>query len=91
MIVVSNDGFNETPRWRSVIVVPVSTSGTLAARGPTAIRLSEGSGGMKKASLALCHQVTTLDREKLVQRIGSLVAEQIARLEDGLRAALDIG
>ena len=91
MIVVSNDGFNETPRWRSVIVVPVSTSGTQAARGPTAVPLSKGAGGMKKASIALCHQVTTLDREKLVQRIGSLVAEQIARLDDGLRAALDIG
>jgi mRNA interferase MazF len=25
VIVVSNDGFNQTPAWRSVIVVPVST------------------------------------------------------------------
>ncbi len=45
---------------------------------------------MKKASVALCHQVTTLDRAKLVQKIGSLAAEQVLRLEDGLKAALDI-
>ena len=91
VIVVSNDGFNEIPSWRSVIVVPVSTSVTQAARGPTAILLPVGTGGMKRASIALCHQVTTLDRAKLVQKVGTMGEGEIARLEEGLKAALDIG
>jgi len=33
VIVVSHDGFNETPGWRSIVVVPVSTSPTQASVG----------------------------------------------------------
>ena len=35
VIVVSHDGFNQTTAWRSVIVVPISSSATQAHRGPT--------------------------------------------------------
>ena len=90
VVVVSNDGFNETPGWRSVIVVPLSTSEAQAARGPTAVALSRGAGGMKPGSVALCHQVTTLDRAKLTERIGTLQVEEIRFVEDGLKAALDL-
>jgi hypothetical protein len=38
--------------------------------------------------IALCHQVTTLDRAKLVGRLGELPAASLARVNDGLRAAL---
>ena len=90
MIVVSHDGFNEVPTWRSVIVVPVSTSETQARRGPTAVLLATGAGGLRAASVALCHQVTTLDRAKLSERLGMLPWEALAEIEGGLRAALDL-
>jgi mRNA-degrading endonuclease toxin of MazEF toxin-antitoxin module len=38
----------------------------------------------------LCHQVTTLDRAKLSEKIGSLSAELLRNIEDGLKAALDL-
>jgi mRNA interferase MazF len=90
VIVVSNDGFNLTPRWRSAIVVPVSTSPAQARRGPTAIALPAGAGGLPRASLALCHQVTTLDRAKLGERLGALSTAVLATVDGGLRAALDL-
>ncbi len=90
MIVVSHDGFNQVPTWRSVIVVPLSTSQAQARRGPTAVPLSAGTGGLKRASAALCHQVTTVDRGKLTERIGTLPAEVLARIGAGLRVALDV-
>jgi hypothetical protein len=62
--------FNQTPGWRSIIVVPLSTSVAQAGRGPSAVSLSQGAAGLSKDSVALCHQVTTLDRAKLTQRIG---------------------
>ena len=55
VILVSNDGFNQAAGWRSVIVVPVSTSGAQAKRGPTAIETPGAVGGLAKASIALCH------------------------------------
>jgi len=90
VIVVSHDGFNEVPTWRSVIVVPVSTSGTQARRGPTAVPLASGVGGLRAASVALCHHVTTLDRAKLSERLGTLPHGVLLELQDGLRAALDL-
>ena len=90
VIVISNDGFNLTPTWRSVIVVPVSTSGAQARRGPTAVPLAAGSGGLPRAAIAVCHQVTTLDRAKLMERVGSLSAATITAVERGLKAALDL-
>jgi len=73
---------------RSVIVVPVSTSASQARRGPTAVALPAGAGGLAHESVALCHQVTTLDRPKLAALLGSLTAAHLREVEDGLRIAL---
>ncbi|HVQ77246.1 MAG TPA: type II toxin-antitoxin system PemK/MazF family toxin [Candidatus Binatia bacterium] len=90
VIVVSHDGFNEVPTWHSVIVVPVSTSQAQAGRGPTAVILDSGVSGLRVRSVALCHQVTTLDRAKLTERVGVLPATLLRDVEAGLRAALDL-
>src|SRR6202023_2947066 len=50
VIVVSHDGFNQTPGWRSIIVVPISTSSSQGKRGPTVIDLSGGTGGLSDRS-----------------------------------------
>ena len=90
MIVVSHDGFNEIDSWRSIIVVPVSASAKQAARGPTAVPLPKGTGGLAQNSVALCHQVTTLDRAKLKKKLASLTSNALTRVEAGLKAALDL-
>jgi len=73
---------------RSVIVVPVSTSASQARRGPTAVALPAGAGGLAQESVALCHQVTTLDRAKLAALLGSLTIAHLREVEEGLRIAL---
>lgn len=90
VLVVSHDAFNQMPGWRSVIVVPISTSASQARRGPTAIVLPQGAGGLKQDSVALCHQVTTLDRAKLTQYLGPLPHGLLHQVEEGLKAALDL-
>ncbi len=90
VIVISHDGFNQNPRWRSIIVIPVSTSSAEAKRGLTAILLPGGIGGLKQESVALCHQITTLDRAKLTENIGELSGEWMEKIEEGLKAATDL-
>jgi len=90
VIVVSHDGFNQTPHWRSIIVIPLSTSPTQAGRGPTVVPLGKGVGGLRRESVVLCHQVTTLDRAKLTKRLGGLPEESLVRVEAALRAALSL-
>ena len=90
VIVVSHDGFNEVTSWRSVTVVPLSTSGRQARRGLTAVPIDRGAAGLRAACVALCHQVTTLDRAKLVERIGALSPADLRRVGEGLLVALDL-
>ncbi len=90
VILVSHDGFNQTPGWRSIIVVPISTSPSQGKRGPTVIELSGGTTGLPRTSFAVCHQVTTLDRAKMAKRIGTLPPECLREVEEGLKAAMDL-
>ena len=90
VVVISHDAFNQTPGWRSIIVVPLSTSVAQAGRGPSAVLLSQGAAGLSQDSIALCHQVTTLDRAKLTQRIGELKSTELSQVEDGIKAAMDL-
>ena len=90
LIIISHDAFNQTQGWRSIIVVPLSTSSAQAGRGLSAVLLPQGAAGLNKDSVALCHQVTTLDRSKLTQRIGELSSIQLSQIEDGIKAAMDL-
>lgn len=91
VLVLSHDSFNRVPGWRSVIVVPLSTSAGQARRGPTAVPIPDGAGGLRGDGVAVCHQLTTLDRAKLTRRLGALPPEVLASVEAGVRAALDLG
>jgi mRNA-degrading endonuclease toxin of MazEF toxin-antitoxin module len=90
VIVVSHDGFNQSPAWKSIIVVPMSTSASQGRRGPTVVEIPGGSAGLPRASFAVCHQVTTLDRSKLSRRIGVLSAGILEDVEEGVKAAMDL-
>lgn len=90
VIILSHDAFNQTSTWRSIIVVPLSTSATQARRGPTVVALSAGTAGLQSESSALCHQITTLDRAKLTDKIGALPAETLTLVEKALLSAVDI-
>ena len=67
VILVSHDGFNQTPGWKSMIVVPISTSSSQGKRGPTVIELMGATSGLAKTSFAVCHRGATLDRAKTDQ------------------------
>jgi mRNA-degrading endonuclease toxin of MazEF toxin-antitoxin module len=54
------------------------------------VEIPNGAAGLAKTSVAICHQVTTLDRVKLSKRIGSLSASLMEVLGEGLKAALDL-
>ena len=91
VLVVSHDSFNRAAAWRSVTVVPLTTSANQARRGPTAVPIPDGAGGLRGDGIAVCHQLTTLDRAKLTRRLGALPPEVMAAVEAGIKAALDLG
>lgn len=89
MVIVSHDGFNKAATWRSVIVVPLSTS--QRQRGPTVVALSASATGLPRDSFALCHQITTLDRSKLdASVVAKLGAAELKRIGVGIFAACNL-
>jgi mRNA interferase MazF len=90
VVVVSHEIFNDAEAWRSVIVVPCSTSDAQRRRAATVVPIPRGTGGMPVRCVALCHQVTTLDRAKLAERIGSLPRDVVRAIGRGLALALQL-
>lgn len=90
VLIVSHNGFNQTLNWKSLNVLPISTSIKKGLQSPTIVTLPKGSGNLPKESIVLCHQVTTLDRSKIQAKIGILSSEEMRAVERGLMAALDL-
>ena len=90
VIIVSHDSFNITSNWNSLIVVPLSTSNSQARRSPTIVLLAKGTSGLEKDSVVLCHQITTLDKSKIQNKIGTLSKEQMQKVEKAIQYALSI-
>ncbi len=89
VVIVSHDGFNKAEAWRSVIVVPLSTS--QRRHGPTVVALSAAKSGLPRDSFALCHQITTLDRTKLDSSVvAHLDDAEMKRIGVGIVAACDL-
>ena len=88
VVVVSHDG--STPGWNSIVAVSVSPPASQARRGPTIAENPAGRCELPKVSLAVCHQVTTMDRAKLTKWIGVLPADVLHEVELGLKAAMDL-
>ena len=86
-LILSDDAFNTNPGWSTVMGVPITSSDRCRTRGPAVVELRAGAGGLKKESFAICYQATTLGKEKLGRRLGSLMVADVARVETGLLAA----
>ena len=90
VVVVSHDALNTTEAWRSIVIVPVTTSRRQAERSWTVVPLERGEAGLTHPSYAVCHQITTLDRGRFVERIGVLAPTSVDRIDEGLLVALDL-
>lgn len=67
----------------TVTVIPISSS--VDRVFPFQVRIPAGEAGLKQESKALCEQIRTLSRERLLERLGQLPP---ARVEE-IRAALE--
>ncbi len=86
VIIISNNGFNKTTNWKSIIVIPCTTSFNQINRSQTVLELP--SCDLIETTHAICHQITTLDRTKILKKIGDLSAEDLSSVERGILNAL---
>jgi mRNA-degrading endonuclease toxin of MazEF toxin-antitoxin module len=90
-IVVSTDAFNEARGWRSITIVPLTTAARWLDPSPTTVVLELGEANLPKRCAAVAHQLTTIDKTKLVGgRVGQLSAARLAELGQALRNYLEL-
>jgi mRNA interferase MazF len=80
-VVVQNEAANATSA--TVTVIPLSTSAGRVY--PFQVQIPAGEAGLERASKALCEQIRTLSRNRVLERIGTLGQPRL----DELRRAVD--
>jgi len=82
-VVVQDDVFNHS-RITTVVVCAV-TSNLHRANEPGNVLLDVGEGNLPKQSVVVVSQVSSVDKARLGERIGSLSDARVEQILDGLR------
>jgi mRNA interferase MazF len=86
-VVIQNDVYNRS-RLQTVVVCGL-TSNLKRAEIPGNVLLDEGEANLPKRSVINVSQVYTVDKEDLVERIGTLSAERVQQVLDGVYLLLE--
>jgi mRNA interferase MazF len=76
VVVISREAFNAAG-WRLCVCVPLTTR----RRGsPLHVEIAPPEGGVRSASFALVDQVRSLDRSRLIERLGAVDDHTLRRI-----------
>jgi len=88
VIIVSRDAINDN--LSIVVVVPCTTYRNTTTIHPSRVLIRAPDGGLQVDSVALCEQVRTVTKARLLRRRGVLSPAALARVETSLRITLDL-
>lgn len=88
VVVISTNVFNES-RISTLIVVIVTSNLRLAA-APGNVKVSPRDTGLNRDSVINVSQVLTLDKGRLLEKVGNLAPERLVMVEQGLRLSMGL-
>lgn len=74
---------------RTVVAIPLTTN-LRRAQVPGKVVIPAGEGGLIHDSVALTYQITALDEQRLIRKLGELSPTYLLALERALKYALDM-
>lgn len=88
-IIVQNNAFNSNPNYPNSIVVTVSKHGRPI---PTHVEIprAQDNGLWEPISYAKCEQLYTVDKARLVKKLGKITPEQLAAISRALKRVLSL-
>jgi mRNA interferase MazF len=86
-LVVQNDIAN---RYSPLTIVAAITSKADDDLYPTEVPVSAGEGGLERASVVLLNQIRSIDRTRLVGRLGRLRPETMVHIDQALMLSLGL-
>lgn len=75
VLVISEDDLNAI--LNCVNIIPITTRKPKRLVYPNEVLLPESIGGLPSESIALCHQIRTIDKHRLAQEYGEVKDEEI--------------
>jgi mRNA interferase MazF len=88
VVVLQIDRFNES--LIQTVVVATITSNARLARAPGNVACGRRDSGLTKPSVVNVSQVATIDKQRLLERVGRLPARLMAEVENGVRLVLGL-
>jgi mRNA interferase MazF len=71
-------------------VVTLLTSNLKLARIPGNVRLKKGTANLPKSSVVVVSQMATVDKARLLEKIGTLSQEKLSEIVDGCRQIISL-
>lgn len=85
--ILQNDVGN---RWSPITIVAVVTSQFTEPLYPTEVRVRRPEGGLTEESVILLNQIRSIDKQRLVKRLGALKPDTIARMNVALQVSVGL-
>jgi mRNA interferase MazF len=84
-LIIQNDIGN---KFASTTIVAAITA--TIRKFPVTVLIEEGKAGLKKNSMVNLSQILTIDKERLIKRLGKLEENKIKEVDDALRMSLGL-
>lgn len=89
VLIIQNDTSNE--HSRTTIVAPITSTVRMPLSPVHALLAADGRTGLAVVSVALLNQIRTVDRRRLIKRLGLVDAQRMQHVDDAIRISLDVG
>jgi mRNA interferase MazF len=86
-VVIQNDTAN---RWSPITIVAAISSQRGDPRYPTEVNVDPPEGGLTSHSVVLLNQVRSIDKERLVRRLGALTEATMQQVDEALLISLGL-
>jgi mRNA interferase MazF len=81
---------NNIGNQHSPITIVAAVTSNVARRGPTTVLVKAGEGGLATDSVVLLNQIRSIDKRRLVKRLGVLLPERMEHVERALMISLGL-
>lgn len=81
---------NDTGNRYSLTTIVATVTTMMHKIYPFLVHLDEGEEGLEKESVVNLAQILTVDKSRLVKKLGSLSAEKMERVDQAIKVSLDL-
>lgn len=87
-LIIQSDMINQTG-FGTVVVLAISKLSQTKRRGILNVEIKKGEGGLTMDSVVKCHQIYTIDVNRLIKRLGALSQKYMEQIDYAVKIVLE--